>query len=128
MRIDSHAAARVGDLAGGKIEGFDIGDAPCPIDNPVSPDDAPDPVLRKRHPQAGVTPLDSFEPYADVYDDSDALARDTNLLHGIGIHLPEQPRQRLEDRHLRTRARVDVPKLERDDAATHEHDLARKLR
>jgi hypothetical protein len=46
------------------------------------------------------------------------------LSHGIGIHVGERPRERLQDRYLSACPGIDMAEFKRDAAAADKHDVS----
>jgi hypothetical protein len=126
--VDRDAPLLMRDLAGLEVQLVDIGDAAGAIDHAIGLDRPLGAALLVDNAQtvAGFSDADGLHARTDR--DADAFAFGPYPLDRVGVHVAEQPRQHFEDRDLRAGSGVDVAELERDDAAAHEHDLARHRR
>ena len=124
VAIHYDAAVGVFDIACGKIQRIDIGNAACAIDDPIGLGCVLGAVMAEDDAQAAVGGLDPFD--ADAGPDADANAFALGLEAGdrVGVQGRQQLRQRLENGDLSAGPRIDVAEFQRDHAAADENDRA----
>src|SRR5262249_19001139 len=106
-----------------EIESVHIGNAPGAIHDAVGRD--VDVCRRARmHAEAVAPPVDSLDFDLGLYLDSDTLAFGPDVLNSVCAHGRQQSWQHFRDRDLGAGARINMPKLQRDDASVDENHLA----